>query len=200
MVTRKEDPARNDLGLLLTEGEAALLDGIEGRLSPELSERLLRSSSFSHQAELRWDADLVKRRLQEAVRGCERLAGRIGPSRKSGFWPDMTVEFADQVAMMGTKELDAFYRAKNRAQRGGLGDREISRIEEAIQWPLRYLSADAFENERQALKVWVWCEAKDESFSRFFVIACRHRSTALRRRDRAFDLILDGLLADGVLP
>jgi len=200
MVTRKEDPARNDLGLMLTEGEAALLDGVDGRLSPELSERLLRSVTFSRQAELRWDAELVKKRLQEAARGCERLVGRVGPSRKSGFWPDMTIEFADQVAMMGTKELEAFYRAKNRAQRGGLGDREISRIEEAIQWPSRYLSADACANERQALKVWIWCEAKDESFSRFYVIACTHRSTALRRRDKAFDLILEGLLRDGVLP
>ena len=174
-------------------------DEILGRLPEDQAARLIRQVVI-RRAELKWDADLVKLRLREAARGCERLVGRIGPSKKSGFWPEMTVEFADQVAMLGTKELDAFYRAKNRTQRGGLGDREISRIEEAIEWPSRYLSADEFENERTALKVWTWCEAKDESFARFFRIACEHRSTALRRRDRAFEIILRGLIRDGVLP
>lgn len=191
---------KNDAGIRLTESEEFLLKEIDGIFSEERSARLLNGVGIIRRAELKWDSELVKLRMQEAARGCERIPARIGPSKKLGFWPEMTVEFADQVAMMGTKELEAFYRTKNRASRGGLGDREISRIEQALYWPLKYLSSEEVHLERLALKVWCWCEAKDESFSRFYVIAAPHRSTALRRRDRALAIILEGLINDGVLP
>lgn len=169
-----------------------------GQLPDDQADRLLRQTGFFRQAELKWDEDLVKLRIEECARGVERLVGHIGPSRKSGFWPEMTVEFADQVAMLGTKELDAFYRSKNRAGRGGLSDRDISRIEEANRWPITYLQDH--EDERMALWIWTWCKARNQRFSEHYRQVCTHRSTALRRRDRAIRIILEGLIRDGVLP
>ena len=65
---------------------------------------------------------------------------------------------------------------------------------------MHYLGAEQFEPERMALQLWLWCEAKDESFGRFGTAQCGSRSTAYRRRDRAIDTILTGLLREGVLP
>lgn len=175
-------------------------DGIDtlGRFSEERAERLL-AQSITRAPELRWDVDLVKLRLRECARDGERLYSAPGPSQKLTFWIDWQLfrgisDFDRNAWAEGVRQKT---RSPDRP-RIGMGDRQITRIEEALEWPMRYLADH--DDERNALKVWCWCEATDQSFSRFYVLACEHRSTALRRRDRAFEIILKGVLKDGVQP
>ncbi len=169
-----------------------------GRFSDERAARLL-AQPISRISELRWDADLVKRRLRECARDGERLYRAPGPTQKLTFWIDSQLfrgvsDFERNAWAEGVRQKT---RIPDRP-RMGMSDRQITRIEEALEWPMRYLTD--YDDERNALKVWCWCEAMDESFSRFHRIVCEHRSTALRRRDRAFEIIMTGLLRDGVAP
>lgn len=168
-----------------------------GRLPDDVAARLLAQQAIRTET-ASWSVEAIKARLKEAARGIERLPIQIGPSSKSGFWPTPSVEFADLVNMMSVQELEAYYRAKNRAPRGGLSDREISRVEEAIHWPMHYLGSH--DNERLVLKIWVWCIAVDAPFSRFHHIAVSCRRTAYNRLDKAYLVILDGLLRDRIEP
>ena len=63
---------------------------------------------------------------------------------------------------------------------------------------MRYLANH--DDERKALQVWAWCKARREPFSQYYRIVCDHRSTAYRRRDSAFEIILAGLIKDRVRP
>lgn len=169
-----------------------------GRLDPARATRLL-AQSVMREAELRWTPEIVKIRLREAARGQERLAGRVGPSQRMTFWIDHRLfRDVDQFELNAQAEgIREKTRAPDRSG-PGLSEREIARIDEAIEWPMRYLKEH--DDEREALKVWCWCEATRQSWSQFHHIACAHRSTANRRRDRAFDIICGGVERDGVLP
>lgn len=61
-----------------------------------------------------------------------------------------------------------------------------SRLDRPMQWPERFVLDP---DHRRAVKLWVWCEAKGESFR----AVCRRRglpySTALRHRQSAVERI-----------
>ena len=187
----------SEAGFALSESETALLDddsSIPGRISDARAARLL-AGVIIRTEEVRWSTDHVRLRLREAARGCERLVGRVGPSSKGGVWPQTMVEWGELVEMAGAGTLKGFQDARN-----GGAEREISRIEAALQWPLRYLGAAEHEPARKALQLWLWCEAKNEAFGEFFRALGYSRRTAYRRRDAAVEAILKGVIRDKVLP
>jgi len=187
----------SEAGFVLSENETALLAddlSIPGRISDARAARLL-AGVIIRTDEVRWSTEHVRLRLREAARGCERLVGRIGPSSKGGFWPQTMVEWGELVEMAGAGTLKGFQDARNSG-----AEREISRIEAALQWPLRYLGADDEEPARKALQLWLWCEAKNQAFEQFFRALGCSRRTAYRRRDAALETILEGVIRDKVLP
>jgi hypothetical protein len=145
----------------------------------------------------RWTVDHVRLRLREAARGCERLVGRVGPSGAKGFWPQTMLEFSDLVEMAGSGTLKEFQDQRNA---GAGGARDISDLEEAIQWPIRYLAAPAHDAARAALHCWLECEARNWTFGEHYARLGCSRRTAYNRRDVAFAAILEGVVRDGVLP
>jgi hypothetical protein len=191
----------------LSPDEAPMSDFSEdadGRFSPERAARLL-ASSVIRTAELQWTVEHVRVRLREAARGCERLVRRVGPDVMRSFWPDPAlfateVEFSDQVTALQVGAKKARPGGAPLAHMGAGGDREISRIEEAIYWPMRYLGAPEYDSVRAALRLWIECEARNWSFSREYLTLDCSRAAANRRVDAAMRVILEGVIRDGVRP
>jgi hypothetical protein len=175
-----------------------------GRFSDARTARLL-ASSVMRTAELQWTVEHVRVRLREAARGCERLVRRVGPAAMKNFWPDPAlfateVEFSDQVTALQVTQKPQRAGATPLSHMGAGGDREISRIEEAIYWPMRYLGAPEHELPRMALQLWALCEARNLSFSREFLTLDCSRAAANRRVDAAMRVILEGVVRDRVRP
>jgi hypothetical protein len=201
--------AKRDDGVLseMSSDMAAMSDFSEdadGRFSPERAARLL-ASSVIRTAELQWTVEHVRVRLREAARGCERLVRRVGPGAMRSFWPDPAlyateVEFSDQVTALQAGAKQARAGGAPLAHMGVGGDREISRIEEAIYWPMRYLGAPEHDNARTALRLWIECEARNWAFSRECLTLNCSRAAANRRVDAAMRVILEGVIRDGVRP
>ena len=168
-----------------------------GRVSDERVARLL--GDLTIRTELRWSVELVKARLREAAQCIEKIVGRVGPSQKSTMWPTHAVEFSDQLGMLDTGELARLHAQQNRAVMSA-SEREITRTEEAIGWPGRYLRADGLTDERKALQIWMWTEAKDQPWERFIHALGCSKAEANRRRREAFRIIMTGLLKDKVVP
>lgn len=177
----------------------------DGRFSDARSARLL-ASSVVRTAELHWTVEHVRVRLREAARGCERLVRRVGPAAMKSFWPDPAlfateVEFSDQVTALQVD--DAPRRRASEAplvHMGAGSDREISRIEEAIYWPMRYLGAPEHDRPRIALALWNLCDAKNLIFKQECLTLNCSRAAAYRRVDVALRVILEGVTRDGVRP
>ncbi len=170
-----------------------------GRLSKERSARLLEGVKIAQRAELQWTPDLVKKRLEAAAEGAERLSGRAGPSKKITAWIDFRLfrnlsDFDRNAQAEGVRKET---RAPDR-MRISMSDLEISRIEQALEWPARYLQHD--EEARKALQLWSWCIARNEAWSRFGGAEFGSRGASNRRLDRALRMICAGLVRDRVLP
>jgi hypothetical protein len=173
-------------------------DLVIGKLSDDEAELLLSTTSFGR-SEKRWTKEEVENRLVEAARGHEAVIGRAAPSRKLTHWIDWRL-FRNLSTFDANCQRQGLYlktRIPDRS-RGSASAQEITRILEAIEWPITYLTKH--DAERVVLSIWFWCEVEDEPFSRWHKAACAHRSTAYRRLDRAFLIIMDGLLRDGVSP
>jgi hypothetical protein len=92
-----------------------------------------------------WTAEHVGQRLVEAARVLERMPTG-GVSTKSGVWPSYETmtdgerrQMLNEHVLLGT--ISQFYASRNRV-RIPPSSHEISRMEEAIEWPGRYLAAD----------------------------------------------------------
>jgi hypothetical protein len=167
-----------------------------GRYADDAAARMLADVKVTA-SEHRWTPGLVECRLVEAARTHERFVSRAGPSQKMTHWVDWRLH-------RNIEDFDRFVQWKGVAEKtrieqtsdGSPTPREIGRVLHAIEWPMTYLRAH--DNERMVLSIWFWCEARDQPFSRFHQQACQHRKTAYRRLDRAFGVICDGLIHDGV--
>jgi len=194
-------PRRAPDNLTSLESEAATyMSESAGRFSDERSARLIANAALGSVV-AEWSKELVRQRLKEAARGGERITGRVGPSSKLGFWPEVAL-FADITAadrnIIYQAELDGT-RAPARPSGVG-GDRDVSQIEASIYWPALYLKAEEHDAARRALQCWGWCEARRQSFSgQYRELGCSLR-TANRRVDEAIETILAGLIRDGVDP
>ena len=171
-----------------------------GRFSDERSARLIAQAAFGSVV-VEWSKELVRDRLKDAARGCERIVGRVGPAAKSGFWPEWSL-FADATDadrnIIYQAELDGTRAPSSSGGAGGY--RDVSQIEQSVYWPARYLSGADHEDARMALHCWLWCEARRQSFSEFYRSLGCSRRTANRRVDDALAVILAGLIQDGVRP
>ena len=149
--------------------------------------------------ERRWTVEEVQNRMIEAARHHERFIAKAGPRQKLTFWIDWRL-FRNMDSFDRNAQAEGIREKTREPDRhgGGATGLEISRVMEAIEWPMRYLREH--DDERAIISVWFWCEARNESFSRWHKQACAHRSTAYRRRDRGFELILAGLIRDRVSP
>ncbi|WP_336801686.1 hypothetical protein [Kaistia sp. MMO-174] len=145
-----------------------------------------------------WVPKLVERRLVGAARLINSIAGPVGPKGYGSGMPryvhSEAEAFAAQIQMdEETRELDAVARNRGRIR---ATSRDISLMEAALRWPVRYL-AEAAE-VRGVLAVYLRCKAYRTPFDG----ACKKRgwsrATAYRDRDRALALIAQALNKDGV--
>lgn len=101
-----------------------------------------------------WTPEHVGARLIEAYEVLSRSGGRILPARYGNGWPAMVHEFADmvdaQARMLAEKE-----KAQARAARPTSD--ELSRMEEALRWPMDHL--DGRPLAADALMFWTYAKA-----------------------------------------
>lgn len=101
-----------------------------------------------------WTPEHVGKRLIEAYEVLSRSGGRILPARYGNGWPAMVHEFADmvdaQARLLAEKE-----KAQARAARPTSD--ELSRMEEALRWPMDYLDGRSLAAD--ALMLWTYAKA-----------------------------------------
>jgi hypothetical protein len=101
-----------------------------------------------------WTPEHVGARLIEAYEVLSRSGGRILPARYGNGWPAMVHEFADmvdaQARLLAEKE-----KAQARAARPTSD--ELSRMEEALRWPMDHL--DGRPLAADALMLWTYAKA-----------------------------------------
>ena len=148
--------------------------------------------------EERWTFETVKAQLREMAHDVERLAGRVGPASDKGFWPEPTL-YANVTDQDRWHWYEGVRDGTREPPRMGysVGGRAVALAEQALWWPWRYLSAPERADEREALQVWLWCEARRQSFPEEAKALGCGRRTAYDRRDRAIRIILAGLVRDG---
>lgn len=136
--------------------------------------------------------DIIRDRLQFAVRLIERTAGRVGPKQYGNSWPPMMREFADLVAQEEAQEGERD-REQNRIVLQPTA-RQITQAEEALTWRRYVTEAQALA----ALNIWLRCKAlRIRSWQKEAVRRGFSRETAKRRLTRAFVLIAVGLSREG---
>lgn len=148
-----------------------------------------------------WTRKVVEARLVEAARVIHRIAGRVGPRGYTPAWcievEAEALEFGEKVGLLQAGELGA-YEARLAAERNryimGVSQAEMTRVEEAMLWPMRYL--ETYEGPRRALKLFLNCRAKRQQFGRACKARGWSRATAYRARDRALTIIAIGLTRD----
>jgi hypothetical protein len=101
-----------------------------------------------------WTPEHVGVRLIEAFEILRRSGGRVGPRQHANGWPAMVHEFADlvdaQARMLAEKE-----KAHARAVRPTAD--EVSRMNEALRWPMAYLRGRPLAAD--ALMIWAYAHA-----------------------------------------
>lgn len=154
-----------------------------------------------HPVECLWSPDQVAARLIESVRVMQRHAGRVGPR---GYTPAWGIEVAAEELSTGEKakmipegELDA-YEQRLAAERNrylmGASQQEMSRAEEAMFWPQRYLAQH--EGALRVLRAYIVCRALRKRFGATCKRRGWSRATAYRMRDRGLAVIALGLARD----
>lgn len=101
-----------------------------------------------------WTPEHVANRMVEAFEVLARSGGRTGPSRETNGWPAMVQEFADlvdaQARLLAEKE-----KAQSKAARPSAD--ELSRMNEALRWPMDHLDGKALASD--ALMLWAYAKA-----------------------------------------
>ena len=134
-----------------------------------------------------WPFDVVKGRLLEAARVIERTTKRVAPRGHASSMPSYLVEWTDLLAQVESEEIG---KGRNFVRIQTTRD-EMTRAEEAMMWPWRYLAP--YDGPRECLTRYLACRAKRGSFD----AACRawseagvrSRRTAYRECDRGITLI-----------
>lgn len=141
-----------------------------------------------------WTPEHVQNRMVEAFDILARSGTRVGPRQHANGWPAMIHEFADLV--------DAQARAlaeKERQQERGAGPtaEELSRMNEALKWPMAYLDGRPMQSD--ALMLWAYATA----LGRDMAAMLHHRkkkATALAneimRKHNAPPHMRDGIVMD----
>lgn len=151
-------------------------------------------------ADLVWTEELVKYRLRVAARLIERYVQSPRPAGFKSAMPQPDEEWSPRVVDHAAILSEIKRKADLQLAGGSYTDRDISRAEQALLWPMRYMAADDIERPRRALSLWLWCVANDRPWSRHYAELGCSKASADRWRARAFEIILDGLVGDGVTP
>ncbi|RWX72551.1 DUF6362 family protein [Mesorhizobium sp. M2A.F.Ca.ET.039.01.1.1] len=146
-----------------------------------------------------WVPATVEKRLIEAARLTLTTTGPVGPKAYGSAMPMYQRDWTDWLAQLDDAFKDAAdvkIEQDERPTRLAATSRQITRMEAAIRWPIKYL--DAVPGPRKVLAVYLRCRAYRKPFGR----ACKRlgwsRATAYRARDKALALIAQGLNRDHV--
>lgn len=139
-----------------------------------------------------WNPKLVEARLVEAAILCVKTGGPVLPKGFKGSMPAYAYDWGDLLNQVETDEIG---KGRNYV-RTGASAKEVSRMEEAILWPWRYL--EKFEGPRRVLKVYLNCKAHRRKFGSACKARGWSRATGYRARDRALAIIAIGLNRDRV--
>lgn len=145
-----------------------------------------------------WTPSEVDRRLVDAIRLGERTTGRVGPKAYGSGSPVYVHEALDlwYQAEQEEAERKANAAVHNRVRLGATST-QVANADRAIRWPAIYLGDKP--NERRALQLYLWCKARRLSWQK--QIKTRggvSTATAKRRKQRACEIICEGLLRDGI--
>lgn len=101
-----------------------------------------------------WTPEHVQNRMVEAFDILARSGARVGPRQHANGWPEMLREFADDV---DTQAREAAAKEKLERSSSVPTSDEISRMNEALAWPMAYL--DGKPMQADALMLWAYATA-----------------------------------------
>lgn len=146
-----------------------------------------------------WTEELVEARIEEAFRVLFRSGGggRIGPRAYGNAMPTPVREMSDLVAQAGNKSLR---KAMGRLLRnhGPPTPDETRRMEEALEWSMRYLRDD--RDLAMCLNFGGLWKAWGASISKKCAEIGLRRQSFYRDRKEAVRRIVEGLVRDGRAP
>ena len=99
-----------------------------------------------------WSVLAVMERLEEAFRTLARLPIAVRPRGYVNSMPFYLYDRGDLNAQMETQELERMARSRNRV-RLPPSPAEIDRMEEALRWPIAYLSGPEFHHVARAVNL-----------------------------------------------
>jgi len=126
-----------------------------------------------------WTPEHVMARMVEAFEILFRAGGTVGPKEFGSNWPGIVREFSELV--------DAQAYAEHQREGGKLKLRptvdDISRMEEALAWPVLYLSDTPIASD--ALNLWAACKARGTSIKEVLRLRNQEavRVATLREKD-----------------
>lgn len=142
---------------------------------------------------LEWTPEHVGARLIEAYETLRLSCGHVGPKAFGNGWPEMMREFADLVDPDAQKN----HAAERSSSRNRPSSETISRMNEALGWPRRFLDGEALKAD--ALMVWTYAKALDLDMARLLHLR-KKRAMALaeemERRHNAPPHIHEGKIMD----
>lgn len=100
----------------------------------------------------RWSVLAVMERMEEAFRTLARLPIAVRPRGYVNSMPFYLYDRGDLNAQMETQELERMARFRNRV-RIPPSPAEIERMEEALRWPIAYLSGTEFHHVARAVNL-----------------------------------------------
>lgn len=101
-----------------------------------------------------WTPEHVGTRMVEAFEILGRSGGRVGPGRFGNGWPAMVQEYADLVDQQARELAE---REKQQAIAARPSSDEVSRLNEALRWPMDHLDGMALPAD--ALMLWAYARA-----------------------------------------
>lgn len=149
-------------------------------------------SRHSASSEGSWTAELVRERLIEAFEIDRRLP-RVGPVRMKGWLFDTVDSFSDRVhqgELASERVLEAW-------AHGSVSAEEITRMEEAFDWPRRHL-VNGHAVEAKCLLAATFCIASRRSISAMLRGRGWSRQTFYRRVDAGATAIAEALNRRGL--
>jgi hypothetical protein len=146
-----------------------------------------------------WVPKMVEERLIEAVRIANYTAGSVGPRGYGSGLPGELVALLGQPENEGEKtwwERASIDSEEARPKRA-ISAQKVTKMEEAIRWPLTYL--DGQDGPCRVLALYLRCKVtKGRPFNAAVKKKKWSRATAYRVRDRALSIIAQGLNRDRV--
>lgn len=142
-----------------------------------------------------WTPEHVANRMVEAFEILSRSGGRVGPGRFGNGWPAMVQEYADLVDQQA-RELA--HREKLQAAAAKPSSDEVSRMNEALRWPMDHIEGMVLASD--ALMLWAYAKATGRDMDGM-LHQRKKRATALasemmRRANADPHLDPDGMMKD----